>query len=83
MSAQPKLRYTLEDYFDLERTSEARYEYWNGEVFDMSSVSHKHALAAQSLAPPRTLSTQLTWISPRCVQAMRPINWNTHFNLYS
>lgn len=49
MSAQPKLRYTLEDYFELERTSEARYEYWNGEVFDMSGVSHKHALIEVNL----------------------------------
>lgn len=49
MSAQPKLRYTLEDYFELERTSEARYEYGNGEVFDMSGVSHKHALIEVNL----------------------------------
>lgn len=49
MSAQPKLRYTLEDYFELERTSEARYEYWDGEVFDMSGVSHQHALVEVNL----------------------------------
>jgi Uma2 family endonuclease len=35
--------YTLEEYFELERRSEERYEYWNGEVFCMSGVSPVHA----------------------------------------
>ncbi|HKC66066.1 MAG TPA: Uma2 family endonuclease [Pyrinomonadaceae bacterium] len=43
MSAQTKPRYTLEEYFELERKSEERYEYWNGEVFCMSGVSEEHA----------------------------------------
>ena len=42
MSAQTKPRYTLEEYFELERKSEERYEYWNGEVFCMSGVSPEH-----------------------------------------
>jgi Uma2 family endonuclease len=43
MSAQPKPRYTLEEYLELDRQSEARLEYWDGEIFDMSGVSKRHA----------------------------------------
>jgi Uma2 family endonuclease len=42
MAANPERRYTLEEYFELERTSEERFEYWNGEVFCMSGVSPEH-----------------------------------------
>ena len=42
MSTQPQHHYTLEEYFALERTSEARYEYWQGEVFAMSGASPAH-----------------------------------------
>jgi len=42
MSVQVKPRYTLEEYFELERTSEERWEYLNGEVFCMSGVSPNH-----------------------------------------
>jgi Uma2 family endonuclease len=43
MSAILKPRYTLEEYFELERTSEEKYEYFNGEVFCMSGVQRNHA----------------------------------------
>ncbi|HEX8887806.1 MAG TPA: Uma2 family endonuclease [Pyrinomonadaceae bacterium] len=43
MSAQTEPRYTLEEYFELERKSEERFEFWNGEVFCMSGVSPEHA----------------------------------------
>ena len=43
MAAHPKRKYTLEEYFDLEFSTEERYEYWNGEVFCMSGVSEQHA----------------------------------------
>lgn len=43
MSTQPKRLYSLEEYFELERTSEERWEYFNGEVFCMSGVSPNHA----------------------------------------
>lgn len=43
MSAEPRRRYTLEEYFDLELSSDARYEFWNGEIFSMSGVSESHA----------------------------------------
>jgi Uma2 family endonuclease len=42
MSAQTKPRYTLEEYFELERKSEERFEYWDGEIFCMSGVSPEH-----------------------------------------
>ena len=42
MVANPKRRYTLEEYFELERKSEERFEFWDGEVFCMSGVSREH-----------------------------------------
>jgi Uma2 family endonuclease len=42
MAAHPERRYTLEEYFELERKSEERFEFWNGEVFCMSGVSPEH-----------------------------------------
>lgn len=42
MSSQPQHRYTLEEYFELERASEAKYEYWDGEVYAMSGASLEH-----------------------------------------
>lgn len=43
MSVQINPRYTLEEYFELEKKSEERYEFYNGEVFCMSGVSPNHA----------------------------------------
>lgn len=43
MAANPERRYTLEEYFELERTSEERLEFRDGEVFCMSGVSEQHA----------------------------------------
>ena len=42
MSTQAKRRYSLEEYFELERTSDERWEYFDGEVFCMSGVSPNH-----------------------------------------
>lgn len=42
MSTQPQRRYTLEEYFAIERACEARYEYWQGEVYAMSGASPAH-----------------------------------------
>lgn len=42
MSSLPKHRYSLEEYFELERVSEAKYEYFDGEVFAMSGASPEH-----------------------------------------
>ncbi|MGE3535997.1 MAG: Uma2 family endonuclease [Candidatus Tectimicrobiota bacterium] len=42
MALQPQRRYTLEEYFALERASEGKYEYWYGEVYAMSGASPAH-----------------------------------------
>src|SRR5438477_9049154 len=42
MVANPERRYTLEEYFDLDKTSEERFEFWNGEIFCMSGGSQAH-----------------------------------------
>ncbi len=39
----PRHHYTLEEYFALERTGQARYEYWDGEIICMSGGSRQHA----------------------------------------
>jgi Uma2 family endonuclease len=44
MSTQTKHRYTLEEYLALERESEVKYEYWDGEIFDMSGGTLAHEL---------------------------------------
>ena len=43
MASQPKHKYTLEEYLALERKSETKYEFWNGEIFAMSGGSLAHA----------------------------------------
>lgn len=43
MSAFPNRKYSLDEYFDLERSSNERYEYWDGDIFCMSGVSEAHA----------------------------------------
>ncbi|HST51469.1 MAG TPA: Uma2 family endonuclease [Pyrinomonadaceae bacterium] len=42
MAANPERRYTLEEYFELERTSNERFEFWGGEIFCMSGASAEH-----------------------------------------
>ncbi len=51
MSAQPKspLYFTLEEYFALERSSERRFEYRNGEIVLMSGGSRQHGEIARNL----------------------------------
>jgi Uma2 family endonuclease len=49
MSAKIRPRYSLEDYFELERTSEEKWEWFNGEVFCMSGVSPNHGLIESNL----------------------------------
>jgi len=36
MAANPKRKYTLEEYFDLELSTNERFEYFDGEIFSMS-----------------------------------------------
>lgn len=58
MSAIVKPHYTLDEYFELERSSEEKYEYFNGEVFCMSGVQPEHAIIEGNLMT--VLSTSLT-----------------------
>ena len=42
MTALPKFKYTLEDYIELEKNSEERWEYFEGEVWNMAGASPNH-----------------------------------------
>ncbi len=42
MVANLEKRYTLEEYLELDRLSEERLEFWNGEIFNMSGASSEH-----------------------------------------
>jgi Uma2 family endonuclease len=42
LSAETKRRYTLDEYLALERASDARLEFWDGEVFAMSGGTLGH-----------------------------------------
>lgn len=42
-------RYTLEEYLELDRNSEERLEYWDGEIFAMSGGSEEHDQIAVNL----------------------------------
>jgi Uma2 family endonuclease len=49
MSTQPKTRLTIEEYIELDKNSEERFEYFDGEVFNMSGVHPNHALLESRL----------------------------------
>src|SRR5204862_7676745 len=57
MSTQPKKRYTLEEYIELDKNSEEKFEYFDGEVFNMSGVHPNHARLELRLA--RLLGEQI------------------------
>lgn len=42
MTALPKQRYTIEEYIELDKNSEERFEYFDGEVFSMAGGSPNH-----------------------------------------
>src|SRR5262245_53825183 len=42
MTALSKRKYTLEEYLELDAKSEARLEYWDGDIYDMSGVNPEH-----------------------------------------
>ena len=42
MTALPKRKYSLEEYFEIERKSEEKFEYWNGNVWSMAGASPEH-----------------------------------------
>lgn len=50
MATQPKKRYTLEEYIELDKHSEEKFEYFDGEVFNMSGVHPNHSRLELRLA---------------------------------
>ncbi len=50
MTAVPKRKYTLEEYFELDKNAEGRFEYFDGEIFELSGVSPEHATIEMNLA---------------------------------
>ena len=42
MTALPKRKYSLEEYFEIERNSEERYEYFDGNIWSMAGASPNH-----------------------------------------
>ena len=43
MTALSERKYTLEEYFELDKNAEGNFEYFDGEIFEMSGVSPEHA----------------------------------------
>ncbi|MEJ7847294.1 MAG: Uma2 family endonuclease [Pyrinomonadaceae bacterium] len=42
VTALPQQKYTLDEYFELEKNSEEKFEYWEGNVWSMSGASPVH-----------------------------------------
>jgi Uma2 family endonuclease len=57
MSIEQKQRYSVKEYLALERESEIKHEYWNGEIFAMTGASFKHNRIAVNVS--RILDNQL------------------------
>lgn len=50
MSAQLKHKYTLEEYFALERDSEEKFEYWDGNIWTLGGASESHNTIVLNIA---------------------------------
>jgi Uma2 family endonuclease len=61
--AQPKSYYTVEDYLRIERSSDERYEFLDGEIYLMAGESDAHGEICTNLV--REISTQLKGTSCR------------------
>jgi Uma2 family endonuclease len=46
---QPKQVYSLEDYFELEKSTNEKFEFWDGNVWSMSGASFDHNLIVRNL----------------------------------
>jgi len=42
MSAIPKRKYSLDEYFEIERNSEEKFEFWDGNIWSMAGASQAH-----------------------------------------
>lgn len=50
MTPNPITRMTLEEYFEFDRNAEGNFEYFEGEIFEMSGVSVEHSTLEINLA---------------------------------
>jgi Uma2 family endonuclease len=50
MSSLANRKYSVDDYFEMERTSDVRHEYHNGEIFAMAGASFNHARIVQNIS---------------------------------
>ena len=50
MSIPPTARYTVEEYLDLERSTQQKHEYFCGEVFAMGGASFSHTVVVGNVA---------------------------------
>lgn len=71
MSAENKPFYTMEEYLALEKSSEERYEYWEGQVFCMSGGSEAHADICDNIYA--LLRSQLTGRDCRAMTGTMPV----------
>jgi Uma2 family endonuclease len=55
MLPQEKLKYTLDDYVELEKSTNERFEYWDGNVFTLAGVSDAHAQIQINLSTALTI----------------------------
>jgi Uma2 family endonuclease len=49
MTAVPKEKMSLEEYFEFDKNAEGNFEYFDGEIFEMSGVSPNHARVERNL----------------------------------
>jgi Uma2 family endonuclease len=52
MAALPKQRYSPQEYLTLDRASEFKHEYSNGDVFMMTGASREHNIITAMIYPP-------------------------------
>lgn len=57
MTALPKKKFTLEEYLELDYNAEGRFEYFDGEIVEMSGGSPEHSLLGNRIG--RLLGNQL------------------------
>ncbi len=50
MMAVPKEKMSLEEYFEFDKNAEGNFEYFDGEIFEMSGVSPNHATIEMNLS---------------------------------
>ncbi|MEQ1603732.1 MAG: Uma2 family endonuclease [Pyrinomonadaceae bacterium] len=50
MTPNPAPKMTLEEYFEFDKNAEGRFEYFDGEVFELSGVSAEHSRIERILA---------------------------------